>query len=244
MENGPLRQFQKTRVMEDGKRCRRHLEIPIAFLHDQKRRHTLTLPPEVVTVYEGLYSAAVKHVRSALLPPPDVGPAPLTRELLEETLLSSITVRSVLRLIRYDEGVGSRPHVDPGLCTALLLGSTGGLELNTTDDVSELLKGNAPGDYRLPSSDSKGASARAFDDLPHWQTVPDSPAWREDTDTVIMNSNFLSVLTLGEQSGVLHRVVDHWGKEGGVRTNVIVELRPHKPKFWYQWSSGRAKKKS
>lgn len=228
----PLATFTHHRRGERGD-CRDHLELPLQHLFDESSVY-LSLPSEVRHVCAGLHDAARAYTaactrQSCVLP------------AARDGVMVNLGKKSVLRVLRYPSGSGCRPHVDPGLCTALLGGSAGGLEVNTTD-VLPVSHTNQPGDYTnykchsaekitqdsatsslcAASSLAHAAaeSENALDLLPHWERVIPAHAG----EAVVMASNMMGVITNGAMPGVLHRVRRDWG----VTTfNTTSSLSPH-----------------
>lgn len=235
-----LARFAHRRHSEDGYR-RDHLEMPLQHLYDRTSVYG-ALPAEVRRICEKLHDAALQHVEEARREPSF---SPLARAEVTHDLGK----KSVLRVLRYPVGSGCRPHVDPGLCTALLVGSAGGLEVNTRDTIPVSCT-RRPGDYTVPQqrAASEGAAGmqreNALDLLPHWEPVVAAHAG----DAVVMTGNMMGVLSAGALPGVLHRVRKDWGESSGERRasslpccadatvcrfNIIVELRPAQAKRWY-----------
>lgn len=190
------------------------------------------LPDSIVEVARGLFECAAGYV-AGIIHAGQLSPAskaaliaayPLSGDLQQ---LSSFTNRaSVFRVWTYScDGTASdeplcRAHCDPGLCTAMLLGSTPGLEINQVDDIPN----NGFGDYRA-------TACRGGDS--NW--VPVSPA---DGDVLLLNNTQLQCCTEGNARALPHRVVMP-PNFVGERINMVVELRAQRPKQIFSLTSSR-----
>lgn len=159
------------------------------------------------------------------------------------SLRNDIEKKSVFRMWAYYEGGECRPHYDPGICTALLSGSSEGLAVNFVDTLSAT---NTLGDYTAMQN---GTEANAhLNGSTNWVRAKDLLASAEvkrlctDDETecaLVMADTTTQVITGGEVKHVLHCVMDDddldklRGKQGP-RINIILELRP-KGK-WYDFS--------
>ncbi|KAK7196441.1 2OG-Fe(II) oxygenase superfamily [Novymonas esmeraldas] len=212
---------------------RDHIELPLHHQYTSTAAY-MNLPAEARLICAGLHDAAVAYAEEALQHP-CVLPA------ARQELLRDLGRRSVLRVLRYPAGSGCRPHVDPGVCTALLVGSAGGLEVNTTDALPPLSAARL-GDYTgtvdgASSHAAVAAGPSVLDALPHWEPVVTAHAG----EAAVMAGKTLEVVSGGALRGVLHRVRRDWatGVNGAdaaaaeMRFNVLVELRPTNPKRWY-----------
>lgn len=233
----------------DGADQRDHVELPLQHMYDATAAYR-AIPAEVRGVCEGLHAAAVAYVQESLQHHQQLQRLCASAEAQRE-LLAGLGKKSVLRVLRYPAGSGCRPHVDPGLCTALLCGSAGGLEVNLEDELpASFTAGRRPGDF----TEAVAGTASALDTLPHWTPVTPTHAG----EAVVMAGNLLGVVTHGALPGVLHRVRRDWGAsqrtaasdavdgaEGGradsaERYNIIVELRPAKARRWYAAAAAAA----
>lgn len=106
---------------------RHHIEVPLRLLPSTPQECCTPLqrafPPPLLAISTQLQEAAKEHVRRLLQGTP------------YSSFLSHLDQRSVCRIIEYPAGVGCPAHYDPGLCTALLLGSQPGLEISAVPDV-------------------------------------------------------------------------------------------------------------
>lgn len=240
-----LEPYTTRRSAATAEALKTHLEIPLRALAVSAGVRA-AIPPPVMRVYAGLLETAMSHTRAALEHPSVPAQA-------REGILDDIERRSVLRLLRYDPGVGCRPHVDPGLATCLLLGSQAGLEVNTVDPpgsnrssggVDTLSVEGKPGNYRYEAEDGTGdcEGCNRLDKLPGWCAVAGGKESDADGDVLVMNGNMLQVISRRHLTGVLHRVRYDWagGTDGpsaapelSPRCNIILELRPAKSKRWY-----------
>ncbi|KAH8611281.1 hypothetical protein ERJ75_001013600 [Trypanosoma vivax] len=173
------------------------------------------VPAPVICVCRRLEAAAMEFARNALLQPSI--PAVARHEVLRD-----VDLCSVFRAWRYDAGVGCRPHYDPGLCTALLMASAAGFEINhvNTDLLIDSRRYN-----------DQHTHQEFLDALPGW-TAPQPHT--EADDTVVISGRMLHLLSKGTIPAVLHRVKQDWATNPeAVRYSFVVELRPANPAIWY-----------
>ncbi|GET87324.1 hypothetical protein, conserved [Leishmania tarentolae] len=251
-----LRPFVRRRGRTSGHR-RDHMELPLHHMYESNTVYQ-QLPVEVRLICAGLHEVALSYAQEALQEP---GIFPDARD----EILNNLGRNSVLRVLRYPAGCGCRPHVDPGLCTALLAGSAGGLEVSTTDAALTSFA-NRPGHYAAhvdPSPTSMHDEASHMPDtLPHWEPFLTA----HSGEAVVMAGNMLGAVSGGTLPGVLHRVRRDWAAatppmceqgspplraacinneadtemdtgNGVFRFNVVVELRPADAKRWYAAAS-------
>ncbi|CAJ1987562.1 2OG-Fe(II) oxygenase superfamily [Leishmania donovani] len=256
--SSPLRPFVRRRGGARGHR-RDHIELPLHHMYEASTVYE-QLPVEVRLICGGLHEAALSYAQEALR---ERGVSSAARD----EILSNLGRKSVLRVLRYPAGSGCRPHVDPGLCTALLVGSAGGLEVSTTDAVLTPFA-SRPGcnTAHVTSSPTsmRGEASNMPGTLPHWEPVLTAHTGA----AVVMAGNMLGAVSGGALPGVLHRVRRDWVAEiprtdgqrspslhaacvvggadaethagsGVFRFNVIVELRPAYAKRWYTATSGQ-----
>ncbi|KPA75052.1 putative mitochondrial hypothetical protein [Leptomonas pyrrhocoris] len=214
--SGPLARYLHRRHGDHGD-WRDHIEVPLHhFLADSDVYRQL--PPEVRHICAGLHEAARAFVEVAVREP-SVLPAP------RDGVLHNLGRKSVLRVLRYPAGSGCRPHIDPGLCTALLTGSAGGLDVNTLDELPVSFT-NRPGDYTShanvelaaptaqPSAlaNAEEEETNVLNLLPNWEPVVTTDAG----EAVVMAGNMMDVISRHTVPGVLHRVRRDWGGESVV----------------------------
>lgn len=256
--SSPLRPFVRRRGGVHGHR-RDHIELPLHHMYEANTVYQ-QLPIEVRWICTGLHEATLSYAQEALREP---GVSSAARD----EILSNLGRNSVLRVLRYPAGSGCRPHVDPGLCTALLVGSAGGLEVSTTDAVLTPFA-NRPGYHTAtvasPPTSVRGEASNMPGTLPHWEPVLTA----HTGEAVVMAGNMLGAVSGGALPGVLHRVRRDWvagtprrdglrspspsaacvGSDADAETdagsevfrfNVIVELRPAHPKRWYAATLGQ-----
>jgi hypothetical protein len=223
--SGPLTRFTHRRRGEGGYR-RDHIELPLQHLHD-KTEAFHQLPGEVRHICVGLHEAAREYLEAGVREPSAL---PAARAEIQDHLGK----KSVLRVLRYPAGSGCRPHVDPGLCTALLTGSVGGLEVNTTDEIPVSFM-NRPGDYRsrfdVESDGGEGQrchkpaeSDNVLDLLPHWEAVVTT----HPGEAVVMASSMMGVISGGTLPGVLHRVRRDWSDDATGKPLPFFAPSPHR----------------
>lgn len=243
----PLQRYTTCRCSSTG--CYRdHIEIPLVHLRSDTAVLS-SLPLPVQRVVTTLQTAAEQYVEVVLQHPSVERTARLE-------ILQDLEKRSVLRVLRYRLRCGCRPHVDPGLCTALLCGSAGGLEIRAegrsaasqqTSDTGGSLQ-VAEELPRTPEGIQK-ATMTPLDLLPGWETV--TP--RHPGEVLLLNGNMLAMLSRGVLPAALHRVRPDWNilrqpaesppvgvtptPAADARFNIVVELRPAQPKRWYRLCS-------
>nr|CAJ2469451.1 unnamed protein product [Leishmania braziliensis] len=248
----PLHPFVHRRGGAGGHQ-RDHIELPLHHMYEANAVYQ-QLPVDVRLVCAGLHEAALAYAQEALREPSVSCAA-------RDEILNNLDRKSVLRVLRYPAGSGCRPHVDPGLCTALLVGSAGGLEVSTTDAVPAPFA-SRPGDYTSHVASSPtlmhAEHSNVPDTLPHWEPVLTA----HSGEVIVMAGNMLRVVSGGALLGVLHRVRQDWvpdtPRTGGqcspslstaciasrataetnpvsatFRFNIVVELRPAEAKRWY-----------
>ncbi|KPI88495.1 hypothetical protein ABL78_2391 [Leptomonas seymouri] len=188
---------------------RDHIEMPLHLFYENSDVYR-QLPAEVRRICAGLHEAAREYAEAVVQEPCVL---PVSRA----EVLRNLGKKSVLRVLRYPAGSGCRPHVDPGLCTALLTGSSGGLEVNTVDELPASFA-HRPGDYTnlvkaepaasmLPQTALSEEEAESpLDFLPHWEPVVTA----HSGEAVVMAGNMTGVLSCGALPGVLHRVRRDW----------------------------------
>ncbi|KAG5509158.1 hypothetical protein JKF63_06167 [Porcisia hertigi] len=255
----PLYSFIHRRGGAGGYR-RDHIELPLHLMYEGNVVYQ-QLPAEVRLVCAGLHEAALGYAREALHEGPGVSAA------ARREILNNLGRKSVVRVLRYPAGSGCRPHVDPGLCTALLLGSAGGLEVSTANTLATLRANQLRScKHHLDSLPTflQNEEANMPATLPHWESVVTTHIG----EAVVMAGSMLGVVSGGALPGVLHRVRQDWAvttphrdglfdppartasiaseagasnNKGSVafRFNVIVELRPEDAKRWYAAASGQ-----
>ena len=177
------------------------------------------LPPSIAHVVRLLEATARAHLHDVLA---QLAPnATAVEDGLER--------KSVFRIWRYNAGACCRPHYDPGLLTAMLLGSCEGLQLNLTKVLSPV--GELLGNY-----DDGAAVSTASDvvDDTGWVDAGNMRSAATDDVLVIANTT-LQLLTNGNVPHVLHRVVHRplETDEQQCRVNMVLELRPSRSKDWY-----------
>ncbi|KAG5482768.1 hypothetical protein CUR178_06809 [Leishmania enriettii] len=236
---------------------RDHIELPLHHMYKSDAVYQ-QLPAELRLLCTGLHQAALDYAQEALR-------EPCVSPVARNGILDNLGRKSVLRVLRYPVGSGCRPHVDPGLCTALLVGSAGGLEVSTTGPASIPFV-NRPGDYAEHMASST-ARMRCVESsisrtLPHWESLLTAHAG----EAVVMAGNMFEAVSGGALPGVRHRVRQDWASNiprrdgqrssfdddasfasgmdagasdgsAGFRLNVIVELRPAEAKRWYAAAS-------
>ena len=184
-----------------------------------------TLSPSLQAVARGLFHCAAGYLQAIinasinkdtpLLTPTShdalLRAYPLPRTEAPLPLEAFINTASVFRIWTYQCGGDSvdgeplcRPHCDPGLCTAMLLGSTPGLEINAVDTIRD----NGFGDFR-------GDGGSSY----NWSSIA-----AEEGDALLINNTQLECCTGGIAKQLPHRVVAPQGQMGE-RINMVVELR-------------------
>ncbi len=100
--------------------------VTLSQLHAED---SLILPASILHVARTLEAAAKAHLRSVLAD--QLGMSATKGEGRNEALImDGLEKKSVFRIWRYAPGSCCRAHYDPGLVTAMLLGSRSGLQLN------------------------------------------------------------------------------------------------------------------
>ncbi|KAG5482937.1 hypothetical protein LSCM1_06976 [Leishmania martiniquensis] len=253
-----LRPFVHRRGGAGGYR-RDHIEIPLHYMYENNAVYQ-QFPVELQVPCSGLHQAALDYAQKALQ-------EPCVSSIARDGILHNLGRKSVLRVLRYPAGSGCRPHVDPGLCTALLVGSAGGLEVSTTGLVLAPFV-NRPGGHTGPVTSLPTLThleeSNTPGTLPHWEPVLTAHAGK----AIVMAGNILEAVSGGAMPGVWHRVHHSWHSYGSradgqcsscthaastasgteadtsngsvpFRFNVIVELRPAEAKRWYAAVSQR-----
>nr|CCC92784.1 conserved hypothetical protein [Trypanosoma congolense IL3000] len=165
------------------------------------------MPPPVTHVCRGLEVAVMDFAHSMLR-------QAFVHRCARDELLNDIGRRSVMRMWRYDAGVGCRPHCDPGVCTALLQATAQGLELSASPKAkhgwrsTEILSG---ADWVVPQ-----------------------PCMAAD-DTLVMAGVTAELVSGGRIPAVLHRVRSDWAEHEELkRYSIVVELRPSGARRWFE----------
>lgn len=195
------------------------------------------LPPALMQVQGALRSIAFRFLDDLLLRVPSA--APLKHQILK---------KSVFRMWGYFDESDCRPHYDPGICTVLLGGSEGGLEVNVVDELplighlGNYAMGGASGEL---DEETRNALLRVSESK-HWCTAA-SLLREQEGDVLVMADTVCQVVTAGLVRHVLHRVrvteEERQGRRAGrCRVNIVLELRP--AKGWYGFQPTEAEKEA
>ncbi|CBH14209.1 hypothetical protein, conserved [Trypanosoma brucei gambiense DAL972] len=184
-------------------RSKMELSVPLLRMRTGAKHE---IPSALLLVAQGLEAAAMDFAYG-------IAQQPSMQSWAGEDLLKDIGRRSVFRIWRYDAGVGCRPHYDPGICTALLKASAGGLEF---------------GKYPCRSHGNDENTLLQPDWFP-----PQLPV--DTADTMVLAGNMTGLLSRGAIPAVLHRVRSDWADHAdSKRYSLVVELRPAEPNRWYK----------